>query len=441
MFLKVENGPCFVNADSNSTRINEWAWNNEVNMLFLDQPVQVGFSYDTLQNVSINIVTGERTLLNASDPIPEQNATFRVGTYASQERNQTTRGSVNGAKALWHFAQSWFGEFPEYKPNDDRISLSTQSYGGRYGPATFAYFQEQNERILNGSLPNEDGEYIALNLDTLLIVNGCIDRLVQWPSYPQIVRNNTYGIEAVNETTQAGMFDALYRSGGCQDQIWACHNASIIYDPENIGINATVNELCQEAESFCNTEVRTPYNLYSGRNYYDYTALEPLNFPYPFYQGYLQQPHVQAALGVPLNFSQSSPASSAAVRSIGDYVRPGWLEDIAYLLDEGIKVQLMFGDRDYACVSHFPTPITDISTDMCSLELDRWRSRFPRDRLLRHLLLPRCRLRRHPIQRDILRWSSTTVRQPLLRPRISSWPRSACLLARDGLSGLHADAQ
>lgn len=27
--LFVENGPCFVNADSNSTRLNEWSWNNE----------------------------------------------------------------------------------------------------------------------------------------------------------------------------------------------------------------------------------------------------------------------------------------------------------------------------------------------------------------------------------------------------------------------------
>jgi carboxypeptidase C (cathepsin A) len=27
--LFVENGPCYVNADSNSTYLNEWSWNNE----------------------------------------------------------------------------------------------------------------------------------------------------------------------------------------------------------------------------------------------------------------------------------------------------------------------------------------------------------------------------------------------------------------------------
>lgn len=57
--LLAENGPCHVstptgrlvthtdsrmqqiNSDSNSTRLNEWSWNNEANMLYLDQPVQV----------------------------------------------------------------------------------------------------------------------------------------------------------------------------------------------------------------------------------------------------------------------------------------------------------------------------------------------------------------------------------------------------------------
>jgi hypothetical protein len=27
-----ENGPCFVNDDSNSTRLNPWSWNNEVGL-------------------------------------------------------------------------------------------------------------------------------------------------------------------------------------------------------------------------------------------------------------------------------------------------------------------------------------------------------------------------------------------------------------------------
>lgn len=194
-----------------------------------------------------------------------------------------------------------------------------------------------------------EGEQYVINLDTLMIINGCVDRPTQWPGYPMMAYNNTYGIQSVNETIHEQMLDALYRDGGCLDQIEDCRAISVICDPENIGINETVNQVCQEAENFCSTEVRGPYLQYSGRNYYDIATLDPDPFPAPFYQGYLNQPHVQAALGVPLNWTQSNGAVSSAFRSIGDYVRPGWIEDLAYLLDNGIKVTLAYGDRDYAC--------------------------------------------------------------------------------------------
>lgn len=126
--LLVENGPCYVNSDSNSTYLSEFSWNNEVNMLYLDQPVQVGFSYDTLQNITTNLVTGDITLLNDTSEVPEQNATFLVGTYPSQDGNQTALGSVNAAKAAWHFLQTFTQEFPGYMPNDRRVSIATESY-------------------------------------------------------------------------------------------------------------------------------------------------------------------------------------------------------------------------------------------------------------------------------------------------------------------------
>ncbi|KAK2605724.1 hypothetical protein N8I77_008541 [Diaporthe amygdali] len=343
-----ENGPCYINKDSNSTSLREWSWNDNVNMLYIDQPVQVGFSYDSLRNVTVDLFGSIQTL-NTSDPIPEQNATFQTGTYASGNRNTTSWGSRNAAIALWHFSQVWFQEFPGYHPNDHRISIATQSYGGRYGPAFAAYFQEQNEKIQNGTWNGTEGERYVLDLDTLLIVNGCIDRRVQWPSYPEMAFNNTYGIETVNETVYEGMVDAYYREGGCRDRIDVCREVSAVYDPENIGINATVNSICEDAETFCTNYVRDPYLDISGRDYYDVTQVDPTLFPPPFTPGYLNQPWVQAGLGVPLNFSGSSSASSSAFRGIGDYPRPGWIEDIAYLLHSGIKVSLIYGDRDFAC--------------------------------------------------------------------------------------------
>ncbi|KAI1124193.1 carboxypeptidase S1 [Nemania abortiva] len=347
--LFAENGPCYVNPDSNSTRLSEWSWNNEVNMLYIEQPVQVGFSYDTLRNYTYDLVTGRTVALNSTDPIPEQNTTQLVGTFPSNNRSDTAQGSRNAAIAMWHFAQTWFQEFPAYHPNDSRISLATESYGGRYGPAFFSFFEEQNMKIENGTWNGTSGENFVLNLDTLILINSCIDRQVMYPYYPHMAYNNTYGIQAVNETIYLSMIDAWEREGGCRDQIAECIAVAEASDPDNIGINATVNKICMDAETFCSNEVRGPYLTYSNNNYYDLATQDPDPFPPEFHYGYLNQPHVQAALGVPLNYSGSSDAVAFAFRGIGDYPRPGWVGDLAYLLDNGIKVHMMYGDRDYAC--------------------------------------------------------------------------------------------
>lgn len=263
-------------------------------MLYIDQPVQVGMSYDTLTNITNNIDTGDVDVADFSSSIPEQNNTYYVGTYASQDSNLTTRGTANSARALWHFAQVWFTEFPVHKPNDDRISIATESYGGRYGPAFAAYFQEQNEKIMNGTW-SEAGQTHLLHLDTLLIINGCIDRYVQWSSYPTMAYNNTYGIKAINESRHDDVLDALHREGGCLDQIEECRALSAVSDPTNQGFNETVNDICEAAETFCTKNIRDPY-FDSDVNYYDISAPGAASFPPPWYAGWLNQPHVQQGM-------------------------------------------------------------------------------------------------------------------------------------------------
>jgi hypothetical protein len=52
-----------------------------VNMLYLDQPVQVGLSYDKLTNVTVSSVNGVE-VADFSSGVPEQNNTFYVGTVS-----------------------------------------------------------------------------------------------------------------------------------------------------------------------------------------------------------------------------------------------------------------------------------------------------------------------------------------------------------------------
>lgn len=112
-----ENGPCIIGPDSNSSTLNPWSWNNEVNVLYIDQPVQVGFSYDELVNgtyalLDSNAMEGDE----ATSPIhvgwdgEEQNTTFLVGTFASQNSTRLPNSTAAAAVALWHFAQTWFEE-------------------------------------------------------------------------------------------------------------------------------------------------------------------------------------------------------------------------------------------------------------------------------------------------------------------------------------------
>lgn len=280
--LLEEHGPCYVNADSNSTTLNPWSWNNEVNMLYIDQPVQVGFSYDTLNNGTYDSTTGRITLMDFSDEIPQQNNTLYTGVFPSNNIYSTTNNTQNSARAIWNFAQVWFEQFPAYKPNDSRISIWSQSYGGKYGPAFTAYFQMQNEKIANKTI-TIPGETYYIDLDTLGIVSGCIDFLSQELSYPEFAFNNTYGIQAINQTVYERAVRDYNRPGGCRDQALLCRDLAREGDPMSFGNNLTVNAACAAADRFCSLAVEEPF-FYGDRGYYDIRHTMPDPFPPPYLQ-------------------------------------------------------------------------------------------------------------------------------------------------------------
>ena len=45
--LLFELGPCRIAANGTGTELNANSWNNHANMIFLDQPIQVGYSYSS----------------------------------------------------------------------------------------------------------------------------------------------------------------------------------------------------------------------------------------------------------------------------------------------------------------------------------------------------------------------------------------------------------
>ncbi|ESW34059.1 hypothetical protein PHAVU_001G120700 [Phaseolus vulgaris] len=90
-----EHGP-FRPSDNNVLEKNDYSWNKEANVLYLESPAGVGFSYSSNKSFYI-LVTDEIT-----------------------------------ARDNLVFLQRWFTKFPEYSNND--FFITGESYGGHYVP-------------------------------------------------------------------------------------------------------------------------------------------------------------------------------------------------------------------------------------------------------------------------------------------------------------------
>ncbi|KAI8196176.1 Carboxypeptidase S1-like protein A [Colletotrichum sp. SAR 10_65] len=350
MGLLEENGPCFVNEDSKTTRLNPLSWNNEVNLLYIDQPNQVGFSYDVLTNLTAHM--NEEGYMDSfpadfSDGIPESgNWTYRYGTASSQNTSQTAHTTAHAAHSLWHFAQTWFFEFPFYKPIDDKVSLWAESYGGHYGPGILKHFQNQNELIQNGSSPEKDAHYI--HLDTLGIVNGLIDFVIQAETWITFPYNNTYDIQVFNQSIYDELMYNWTRPNGCRQQMADCQDALKEHGPLLASGKKNYTEICGGLTSECENKAVELYQSI-GNGWYDIGHPKHDPFPAPHLYGYLIEEEVLSSLGVPVNYSESSSAVGRAFNENFDIILGGFSESIGYLLDSGVKVHMMYGDRDYAC--------------------------------------------------------------------------------------------
>ncbi len=353
-----ETGPCQVvevGENKLGTQPNDWGWDRSTNILYVDQPNQVGFSYDTPTNGSLNLFTSIITRPSSDAPSGQPDYTFLNGTFSSNNGNSTANTTQIAAHAIWHMLQSFLGAFPQYnpgtysnstKPGAVSVNLFTESYGGKYGPAFATFWEQQNLLRKNGSIPRN--KTLEIHLSSLGIMQGCVDDLVQGRFYPIFANNNTYGIQALSLTNQQAAASSFFSANGCQQLIGTCRDAVTTQDPQNDGNVATVNQICANAQNTCNSDVAGPYAS-SGRDIYDITQNMPDPFPSSLYLEYLNNADVQAAIGVPVNYTQTDTAVANAFLQTGDYERGDHIGEMAYLLSLGVRIALMYGDRDYIC--------------------------------------------------------------------------------------------
>jgi hypothetical protein len=159
-------------------------------------------------------------------------------------------------------------------------------------------------KIASGEL-NGSG-LMLLQLDTLGIINGCVDPVLNVIGSCVFNEKNTYGIPLGN--TADCLEDFL-------DQV----------------IN---NKKSEQTEPYFNpSDITHPFR-------------DP--FPPPYMDGFLNHHWVQKALGVPLNFTYYNQVVNNAFIREGSLIS-SHLSELGDALNSGVKVVLMYGDRDTIC--------------------------------------------------------------------------------------------
>ena len=115
-----------MNSDSKTSERNPHSWNNRANLLYIDQPVFTGFSYDNITKGLYDVFTAK--IYPNGDGAPSDGGRSLVaGNYGTQDPSQTLNTTHNVARVMWTFMQTWLAE-PKFKDyRRDAIHLWSQS--------------------------------------------------------------------------------------------------------------------------------------------------------------------------------------------------------------------------------------------------------------------------------------------------------------------------
>lgn len=151
-----------------------------------------------------------------------------------------------------------------------------------------------------------------------------------------------------NQSLYEELMHNFTKPDGCKDQYIRCRKSLEEENRRNgYATIASSKALCDIAD-WCDEPSET---IYQSRDFGWLDIANPHAEPFPpnYLHGYLTQSDVLQALGSPVNFTSSSRAVSKAFHNAFDAYEGGFLDAIGYLLDSGVKVHMMYGDRDYAC--------------------------------------------------------------------------------------------
>lgn len=143
-------GPCRLTEEGANVTKNEHSWNTDSHVLFLDQPVNVGFSY-------------------------------------SDDDSKVDRSEVAG-EDVYAFFQLFFARFPKYASAS--FHIASESYGGTYAPHAASIFHKKNKELALSPIPR----LTRINLASIILANGLTDPLEQLATVREYACNGPYRI-------------------------------------------------------------------------------------------------------------------------------------------------------------------------------------------------------------------------------------------------------
>ncbi|KUJ20781.1 carboxypeptidase-like protein S1 [Mollisia scopiformis] len=286
-----ENGPCQFYNGSSTPSLNPYSWNEYANMLYIDQPVGVGFSYDSA----------------ASAP------------------------TVVSAPFVWTFMQAFYAQFPQYENRD--FGLFTESYGGHFGPGKFSQlFHFSNSAIKAGSVTGQNIDLVALGIN-----NGCYERLILEKSQIDYLYSNSY-YPLINASTHASLLHVLET------------NATA---PLEKCANGGTDAECVFANVNCILNVDNPMGEAADPNstldWYDIRQHGNNTVPPSTYINYLSDPAIMKAIGAQINYTECPNPAHDLFSSTGDPEARSQLPELSAVVQSGVQTVMFAGDADVVC--------------------------------------------------------------------------------------------
>ena len=303
------------------TKWNPYAWVSNSSMIFLDQPMGVGFSYASWKNASRSGVPPSRTLTSADgardvSAFLHLLATQPIGPF-------TQRVDENGRTHLRDF------------------HMAGESYAGRYLPLMASRIVNDNEHYL---MHPEEG-IMPLPLRSILIGNGMTSPRHQNAAYYDFACTDKSGhVPFLPEHTCETMKAKL---PVCMDLLAKCnrHRGNVPYS----------KTACQTALTFCKGALSEPWRQ-TNASFYDWK--HPVDYEEETYmEAYLNHNETRRMLGIdpfPIGdhhdgrFAAWSDRVFADFQSTGDGARDStWA--VQHVLASGIRVLSYSGRRDFIC--------------------------------------------------------------------------------------------